>query len=303
VYKRVGWSGSVESQRHRLAVEDRPEHPAQRGEQVHHLEPRGRDGDSPCLDLGQIQQIVDHFSELVGGIAHEADLPFLLLVERAVHPIEKNPAQALDRAERSAEFVAHVRQEPALELGRVAQLLRAVVELGVERNDTVVRFGQLLVQRIDLGGERGHRARSASRSLRNSPVSADGVARTVMNCFQPRGQHGDVIATAVEIPRERCRDDRRVRLREAGILGERPSAPDAVGVHDQNPVGRPLKIERLELPDQRTQSSVVRNKALAGAVVVQRRTNVTHPGVGKSTAVEVERSDGADPPRELAIRL
>ena len=60
-----------------------------------------------------------------------------------------------DRAERRPELVAHVREEPALQVGGIPQPVGVVVELGVERQDAPIGLGQLGRQRVDLRLESG----------------------------------------------------------------------------------------------------------------------------------------------------
>jgi hypothetical protein len=136
-------------------VQDRLEHAAQRREQIDHLEPGGRDGDAAGFDLGQIEQVVDHFRQLEGRGPDELELLLLLVRQRAVELVLQDPRDALDGAERGAELVAHVGEEPALEIGRFAQPHGVVVELGVQREHALVRLGELRRQRRDLGLEAG----------------------------------------------------------------------------------------------------------------------------------------------------
>lgn len=60
-------------------------------------------------------------------------------------------------ASRGAELVAHVAQEPALEVGQLPELFRPVVQLGVEREHALVGLEQLVLQPVDLRLLHAHR--------------------------------------------------------------------------------------------------------------------------------------------------
>jgi hypothetical protein len=118
--------------------DDRPEHAAQRGEEIHHVEPRRRDRDASRFDLREIEQVVHHLVEVHGRALDESELLLLLLVERPVQAVEHDARDAADRAERRAEFVTHVGEESALQIRCLAQLHRRIVELGVESDDAAI---------------------------------------------------------------------------------------------------------------------------------------------------------------------
>src|SRR5690606_6345769 len=80
------------------------------------------------------------------------DLALLLLGERAVQALQQDAGERRDRIERRAELVAHVGEEAALQLGGMAQLLGAILQLGVERHHPLVGFGELGLERCQLPG-------------------------------------------------------------------------------------------------------------------------------------------------------
>ena len=172
----------------------------------------------------------------------ELDLLLLLVGQRAVEPVEQDPGDAADRAERRPELVAHVRQEPALQVGGLAQPVGVVVELGVQREDALVGLGQLGRQAL----------RPAPRARRDLPARS--VRQRSQPCRGARQRPADdhysrVVAAAAEIAPQHAGDDRRMPLRQAGIGVERPAVADAVRVHHQQPARRPLVVERQHLPD------------------------------------------------------
>ena len=122
----------LEDQRDGRHRQEGLEHAAQRREQIDHLEPLGRDADPPCLDLGQIEQVVDHFAQLDGRFLDKVHLLLLFVRQGSVHPIEQEPRQAADRPERRAELVAHVGEKPAFQLRRFLQRPGRVIQFGVQ---------------------------------------------------------------------------------------------------------------------------------------------------------------------------
>ena len=181
--------GLLEDEPHLLVLQDRPEHAAQRREQVEHVEPGRRDGDAPGLDAREVEQVVDHVHELEGGGLDELELLALLGQQRPVELVEQDAPDAADRAERRAELVAQVGEEPALELGGLAELPVLLVELGVERDDALVRLGQLDLERGDLGLalgqeplERGELGVAHAALLRATSTVASSCARRWSRC-------------------------------------------------------------------------------------------------------------------------
>ena len=76
--------GLLEDERHRLAHQQRPQHAAQRAEQVADVELDRADDDLARLDLGEVEQVVHQLAERVGRLADEGHLPLLLGGEVAV---------------------------------------------------------------------------------------------------------------------------------------------------------------------------------------------------------------------------
>ena len=146
--------GLLEHQGQLRVGQDGAEHAAQGGEQVHHLEPSGRDVHPPGFDLRQVQQVVDHVGELLAGALDEQDLALLLIRERAVHAIEQQPRDAQRRPDGGAELVAHVGEKAALELRGLQQLLGLLVQLGIQRDDPAVGLLDLFAQRLDFLAQR-----------------------------------------------------------------------------------------------------------------------------------------------------
>ena len=120
------------------------------------------------LDLGEVEQVVDQLGQVLGRLADEADLRLLLRGQLAVAARQQQPRQRQDRVQRRAELVAHVRQEPRLQLVGAAQVVGALVELGVQRDDAAVGVLQLLVE--PLPAPPG--APAAPRAAAGSPGSA-----------------------------------------------------------------------------------------------------------------------------------
>src|SRR5262249_4262160 len=124
----------VEDQLDRRTRQQRPQRAAQAAEQVLHRERHGLDLDLSGLDLRQIQKIVHQVQQVLRRAADVAALAFLLGLEVAVDAIEQQSRQRQYRVQRRSELVTHVRKEARLEVARLPQLLRALIELGIERN-------------------------------------------------------------------------------------------------------------------------------------------------------------------------
>ncbi len=144
-------TGLFEHQAQLHVVRHGLEHAAQGGKQIHHLEPARRDFQAARLDLGQVEQVVDHLGKLGGGFLDEADLPGLLGGERSIHMVQQQARVAADGAYGRAELMAHVGEEMALEFGGLAQLLGLHIQLAVERDHAAIGLVQLLAQGPDLG--------------------------------------------------------------------------------------------------------------------------------------------------------
>jgi len=140
----------LEDETQRLADEERPQHAAQGTEHALPLELDGTNGDLARLHLGQIEEIVDELGEGMRSLTDKSDLLELFRGEGTVDAIEEEMGQRGDGVERGAELVAHVRQEARLELVGAPQMIRLLVELGVEGDHTPVRVFELAVEVLEL---------------------------------------------------------------------------------------------------------------------------------------------------------
>src|SRR4029077_20460531 len=73
------------------------------------------------------------------------------LGQGSIQAAYENLRDARDGGERRAKFMAHVGQEPALELRRLAQLHGVFIELGIQGHDPLVGFRQLRFEHGELG--------------------------------------------------------------------------------------------------------------------------------------------------------
>ncbi len=99
-----------------------------------------------CLDLGQIEQIIHQFGQVLRRLANEADLRLLLAGQLAVAAIQQQPRQRQDRIQRRAEFVAHVRQELRFQFVRAPQMVGALIQLGIQRDHAAIGILQFLIE-------------------------------------------------------------------------------------------------------------------------------------------------------------
>src|SRR5262249_14684229 len=118
----------------------------QAAEQVGDRERASFDFDLAGLDLGEVQKVIDELEQAFRRAPDVADLSFLFGRQVAVDAIEQEARQRQHRIERRAELVADVRQKAGLQLARRAQLLGALVELGIERDDAAIGVAELLVE-------------------------------------------------------------------------------------------------------------------------------------------------------------
>ncbi|MNG22005.1 hypothetical protein D3C84_1064430 [compost metagenome] len=72
----------------------------------------------------------------------------MLGAQGAVEFVAQQTGDAQDRAQWRAELMAHVRQEAALEVRGLAQLIGLGVQLGVQRQHALVGFIQLGAQGV-----------------------------------------------------------------------------------------------------------------------------------------------------------
>ena len=135
----------LEHQRDRLVHQERAQHAAQRAEQVLDLELRRPDDGLAGLYLGEIEQVVHQLRQLFGGLA-DVDGLGLRLAPRPLAILDHQVRQAEDRVHRRAELVGHVREESRLELVGAPEVIRLLVELGIERHHAAIGVFELAVQ-------------------------------------------------------------------------------------------------------------------------------------------------------------
>ena len=97
------------------------------------------------FDLGEIEQVVDQLRELFRRFADVEDLRRRLASE-PLAVVEHQVRQPEDRVHRRAELVGHVREEARLQLVGAAEMIRLLIELGVERDDAAVGVFQLAIE-------------------------------------------------------------------------------------------------------------------------------------------------------------
>ena len=135
-------SGSSKFEADRLIDEQRPQHAAQRAEQIDDLEFARPDFGLAGFDLGEVEEIVDQLGEVLGRLA---EVPVHLLRRRIAALLEQGRERE-DRVHRRPELVRHVREEARLQLVGAPQVIGLLVQLGVERDDAAVGVLQLAVQ-------------------------------------------------------------------------------------------------------------------------------------------------------------
>src|SRR5262245_38047289 len=86
----------------------------------------------PCLDLRQIQNVVDERQEMATRFHDVAQLFRLLVVDLATHPLEEHLREPNDGVERGAQLVRHVGQKLRLVLAGHLELPALVSELPKE---------------------------------------------------------------------------------------------------------------------------------------------------------------------------
>jgi hypothetical protein len=125
--------------------QQRPEHAAQRAEQVRDRELARAHRDLARLDLREVEEIVDELQQLSGALLDIPHLALLLRFERAVGLVGEQAREPQNRVERRAELVAHVRKEFGLELVGPAQVVRSLVELRIKRQHAAIGVRELRV--------------------------------------------------------------------------------------------------------------------------------------------------------------
>jgi hypothetical protein len=145
-----------EDEGHGLVEQQRPQHAAERAEQLLHLEVRSPDDGLPGFHLGEIQQIVYQSRQLIGRADDVAELR-LRLTTLLTAILEHELAQPDDGVHRRPELVRHVREKARFQIVGAPQVIRPFVELRVERHDAAVgvfelavEMGQLLLLPLEL---------------------------------------------------------------------------------------------------------------------------------------------------------
>lgn len=87
------------------------------------MEPRHVEFHPPRLDLGQIQDVVDERQQVFARGMDVLQVVVLFGVQFAEHPLQQNFGKAVDRIQRSAQFVTYVGEELALGQGRCHRLV------------------------------------------------------------------------------------------------------------------------------------------------------------------------------------
>src|SRR6185436_10201286 len=86
----------LEDEIHDVRDQEWPQHTAQGAEEVCHLELRRLHGHFARLNLGQIQQIIDEFQQVLSALSDIADLFGLLAVELPVGVLQQQVRQGED---------------------------------------------------------------------------------------------------------------------------------------------------------------------------------------------------------------
>ena len=110
---------------------------------------RGHD-DLAGFNFGEIEQVVDELGQIFRRLADEVNLFLLLGRQLAVTARKQQARQRQDRVERGAEFVAHIGEKARVQLVRAAQMVGALVKLGIERDDAPISVMELLVEQRQL---------------------------------------------------------------------------------------------------------------------------------------------------------
>ena len=109
--------GSSNIKRNRSRRQYRLEHPRSAANKIDHLEPLGEILIRPASIFGQIEQVVDHFRQLGSAELRMNFTCFSCSAVSGPSILSSMIREAADRAQRRAEFVAHVGEETALKLG------------------------------------------------------------------------------------------------------------------------------------------------------------------------------------------
>ncbi len=137
--------GIVEYQRDGLVEQQRPEHAAERAEQVLDLERRRPDNRLAGFDLGEVQQIVDELGQLLGRLPDVSHFR-VRLASILLRVVDHQIGEPDDRVDRRPELVGHVREEPRLQFVGPAEMVRLLVELRIQRHDAAVRVLELAIE-------------------------------------------------------------------------------------------------------------------------------------------------------------
>ena len=108
------------------------------------------EGELPCLDLRQVEDLVDQPEEILPAALHPAERRLLLGVERTVHAREERIGEAEDRGHRRAQLMADVRQETRLRLAAPFERRVGVGQPRRQRPLIVEQCGQALARAVDV---------------------------------------------------------------------------------------------------------------------------------------------------------
>ncbi len=75
-----------------------------------------------CLDLSEIEYLLDEAEQVFARDVHHPHLRLLLLIERSGESLEEHSGEAYDRVERRSQLVTHARKERALDVVGLLEL-------------------------------------------------------------------------------------------------------------------------------------------------------------------------------------
>ena len=120
--------------------------PRKSAEEIRHLELGSLDSDFARLNLGQIQQVIDEFQQVLSALADIGDLLGLLAVELPVGVLEQQVRQGEDRIHRRSEFMAHVGEKARFHFVRAPQMPRLFIQLGIQCDYASIGVFQLAIE-------------------------------------------------------------------------------------------------------------------------------------------------------------
>src|SRR5438445_988086 len=133
----------------------------------HHFRPQL---ELACLDLREIEDVVDELEQVLAGLADVAQEALLPVGERRSDLLRQQPREAEDRVEWRSELVAHVRQELGLHPSRLAEVMVRGRKIRVEAR-AVEDDRRLVREQLDqIEIVRGEERCSAPHHDQNAPV-------------------------------------------------------------------------------------------------------------------------------------